>query len=46
MSSNYNARFRPAEVMILKGKAYEITSRECFDDLIRNQHLPEIKEWK
>jgi diaminopimelate decarboxylase len=37
MSSNYNSRFRPAEVLWHKGKAVLIRERETFDDLIRNQ---------
>lgn len=37
MSSNYNSRFRPAEVLIYKGKAQKIRKRECMEDLIRNQ---------
>jgi diaminopimelate decarboxylase len=37
MSSNYNARFRPAEVMLLDGKAHLIRKRETFEDLIKNE---------
>jgi diaminopimelate decarboxylase len=37
MSSNYNARLRPPEVMILEGKDYLIRHRETLDDLLRNQ---------
>lgn len=37
MSSNYNSRFRPAEVLIINGKAKLIRSRETMDDLTRNQ---------
>lgn len=37
MSSNYNARFRPAEVLIYKGKNHLIRQRETFDDIIRNE---------
>lgn len=37
MASNYNSRFRPAEVLWHKGKAVLIRERETFDDLIRNQ---------
>lgn len=40
MSSNYNSRYRPAEVLIYKGKDYLIREREVFDDLIRKQ--PEV----
>ncbi|WP_430905932.1 diaminopimelate decarboxylase [Maribacter sp. 2-571] len=37
MASNYNSRFRPAEVLWHEGKAILIRERENFDDLIRNQ---------
>jgi len=36
MSSNYNSRCRPAEVLIHKGKDHLIRKREEFDDLTRN----------
>lgn len=37
MSSNYNARFRPAEVLVYKGEAMLIRKRETFEDLLRNE---------
>ena len=37
MSSNYNSRYRPAEVLILDGKASLIRKRETFEDLVRHQ---------
>ena len=37
MASNYNSRYRPAEVLWYKGKPILIRERETFDDLIRNQ---------
>lgn len=37
MSSNYNSRFRPAEVLVHEGKDYLISKRETLDDLLRNQ---------
>jgi diaminopimelate decarboxylase len=37
MASNYNARFRPAEVLIHNGKAHLIRKRETIEDLIRNE---------
>lgn len=37
MSSNYNSRVRPAEVLWLNGKAHLIRKRETFDDILRNQ---------
>lgn len=39
MSSNYNSRLRPAEVMIYKGKAKLIRKREELEDLVKNQVL-------
>jgi len=37
MASNYNSRYRPAEVLIHKGEAQLIRKRETFDDIIQNQ---------
>jgi diaminopimelate decarboxylase len=37
MSSNFNSRFKPAEVMIKEGKAQLIRKRDVFEDLLRNQ---------
>lgn len=37
MSSNYNSRFRPAEVLIREGKDHLVTKRETLDDLLKNQ---------
>lgn len=37
MASNYNSRLKPAEVMILNGKAHLIRARETFDDILRHQ---------
>lgn len=37
MTSNYNSRYRPAEVMIHKGKDYLIRKRETFEDILKNQ---------
>ncbi|MGJ5642205.1 diaminopimelate decarboxylase [Formosa sp. S-31] len=37
MSSNYNSRFRPAEVLWHKDQALLIRERETFDDIIKNQ---------
>ena len=37
MASNYNSRFRPAEVLVYKGKDYLIRKRENMEDLLRNQ---------
>ena len=37
MASNFNSRFRPAEVIIKDGKMHLIRKREVFEDLLRNQ---------
>lgn len=37
MSSNYNSRFRPAEVLVDNGEARLIRKRETLDDLLSNQ---------
>ncbi|MFT4684463.1 MAG: diaminopimelate decarboxylase [Flavobacteriales bacterium] len=37
MASNYNSRFRPAEVLIYNKKDHLIRERETFDDILRNQ---------
>jgi len=37
MSSNYNSRFRPAEVLVHEGKDYLIRKRESMEDILRNQ---------
>jgi diaminopimelate decarboxylase len=39
MSSNYNSRFKPAEVMVEKGVSRLIRERSNFDDLLRGQVL-------
>lgn len=37
MSSNYNCRLRPAEVLVLDGKAHLIRKAEVFEQLLQNQ---------
>lgn len=37
MSSNYNSRLRPAEVLWYNGEAHLIRSRETFEDLLKGQ---------
>ncbi len=44
MASNYNARFRPAEVLVYEGHPYLIRQRETFDDLLRGQEIIEFEE--
>ncbi|UGU16933.1 diaminopimelate decarboxylase [Sinomicrobium kalidii] len=51
MASNYNSRYRPAEVLWYNGEAHIIRKRESFEDLVRNQVevdvlLPEGKKEK
>lgn len=40
MSSNYNSRPRPEEVMVFTNKAYSIRKREGFTDLIKGETIP------
>ncbi|MCP4105820.1 MAG: diaminopimelate decarboxylase [Desulfobacteraceae bacterium] len=42
MSSQYNSRFRPAEVFVIDGHARLIRKRETMEDLLRNQVEIEI----
>ena len=37
MSSNFNSRLKPAEVLIKDGKAHLIRKRDEFEDLLKNQ---------
>ncbi|MGN6195707.1 MAG: diaminopimelate decarboxylase [Ginsengibacter sp.] len=37
MSSNFNSRLKPAEVLVKNGKPILIRKRDVFDDLLRNQ---------
>ena len=37
MASNYNSRFRPAEVLVINGEAKLIRERETLDDILRKQ---------
>jgi diaminopimelate decarboxylase len=37
MSSNFNSRLKPAEVMVKEGKSFLIRKADVFDDLLRNQ---------
>lgn len=42
MSSNYNSRYRPTEILWYKGKAHLIRKRETFEDIMRNQIVMEL----
>ena len=37
MASNYNSRFKPAEVLVYNGQVHLIRKRETFKDLLHNQ---------
>ncbi|MCY1533804.1 Diaminopimelate decarboxylase [compost metagenome] len=37
MSSNFNSRLKPAEVLVIDGKPHLIRKREVFEDLLKNQ---------
>ena len=43
MASNYNSRFRPAEVLVQGGKDYLIRKREVLEDLLANQILVDLE---
>jgi diaminopimelate decarboxylase len=42
MASQYNSRFRPAEVMILNGKPHLIRRRDTMEDLLNGQILIDL----
>lgn len=42
MASNYNSRYRPAEVLVYNGKAQLIRERETMEDILRHQVEIEI----
>ena len=44
MASNYNSRFRPAELLWYEGQAHLIRKQETFEDLMQNQVLIDFKE--
>lgn len=43
MSSNFNSRLKPAEVLVKNGKATLIRKRDEFEDLLRNQVVGEVE---
>jgi diaminopimelate decarboxylase len=43
MASNYNSRFRPAEVLVYNGDAHLIRKRETFEDILHNQIEIDLK---
>ncbi|MFV8334003.1 diaminopimelate decarboxylase [Flavobacterium sp. GSP14] len=45
MASNYNSRYKPAEVLWMKGEGHLIRAHETFEDLLKNQiPLPQAIE--
>lgn len=46
MASNYNSRFRPAEVLWYNNKAHLIRKHETFDDLLANQVTVDLSKKK
>lgn len=42
MSNNYNARLRPAEVLVQNGKARLIRRRETLEDIVRTQLFEQV----
>ncbi len=44
MASNYNSRYRPAEVLWHEGEAHIIRKQENFEDLMQNQILVDFKD--
>jgi diaminopimelate decarboxylase len=42
MSSNYNSRYKPAEVLSKDGKGILVSKRETFDDLVKNQIMIKV----
>ena len=40
MSSNYNSRRRPQEILVIKERSFVIRKRESLQDLVRNEIIP------
>jgi len=43
MASNYNSRYRPAEVLVHNGIDHLIRKQETFDDLLKNQVIIDLE---
>ena len=41
MSSSYNSRPRPAEILVKNGRSFKIREAESYDDLLNSQIIPE-----
>jgi diaminopimelate decarboxylase len=37
MASNYNSRYKPAEVLWMNGEGHLIRAHETFEDILKNQ---------
>jgi diaminopimelate decarboxylase len=44
MSSNYNSRLKPAEVLVRGGDFHVIRRRETYEDLVRGEEIPAFLE--
>ena len=42
MASNYNSRYKPAEVMVHNGIDYLIRKRDTFEDILKNQQIIDL----
>jgi diaminopimelate decarboxylase len=40
MSSNYNGKPQPAEVLVHEGKAHLVRARQTLTDLVRGESIP------
>jgi len=43
MSSNYNSRLKPAEILVLNDKYFCVRERDNLEDLIAKEKIPQIK---
>ncbi len=43
MASNYNSRYRPAEVLWHNGESHVIRKRETMEDILKNQEVVELE---
>ena len=43
MASNYNSRYRPAEILWHNGKSHVIRKRETMKDILKNQEVVELE---
>jgi diaminopimelate decarboxylase len=44
MSSNYNSRTKPAEVLVIGENFYTIRKREEYEDLVSKEEIPQVLE--